>query len=258
VTEQIILDETFSRLWQDQDVFAAAAGMEGRIVRKLEQRQTLEVNLDGQRYFIKYHKGVTWREIAKNLFQLRLPVISARNEKVALEKLQLLGVRVPRIAAYGRRGLLPSTVESFLVTGDVGPHVTLEEHCRDWQQNPPAFREKLALLNKVADISRIMHQSGICHRDFYICHLLLLEQGDVAVIDLHRALTKKRLSRRWLIKDLAGLRFSTIQAGLKQRDLLRFARRYQGISLRELTGRQQRFWLAVERRARRMVENSKP
>jgi heptose I phosphotransferase len=252
VAEQVYLDEVFGALWQGRDVFAAAAEIEGDVIRKLEQRQTQAFTIAGQRYFIKYHKGVKFGEIVKNLIQLRLPVVSARNEKVALENLDALGISVPRIAAYGRRGLLPSTVESFLITQDVGPHETLEDHCRNWTHNPPAFRDKLRLLYRVADISRIMHKAGICHRDFYICHLLLMEQGGVAVIDLHRALAKRSLGRRWIIKDLAGLWFSSMEIGLRQRDLLRFAKRYQQLPLRQLINREKGFWKAVERRAYRL------
>jgi heptose I phosphotransferase len=255
VAEQVLLDEVFAELWKDRDVFAAAAETKGKIIRKLEQRQTIAFSIGGQRYFIKYHKGVKFGEIFKNLFQLRLPVVSARNEKVALEKLHALGICVPRIAAYGRRGVLPSTMESFLVTEDVGKHVTLEEHCRDWSRHPPAFRDKVQLLYKVADISRTMHRAGICHRDFYICHLLLKEQGSVAVIDLHRALAKRKLGRRWIIKDLAGLWFSSMDIGLKQRDLLRFAMRYQGLPLRKIIGSESGFWDTVQRRARRLYLN---
>jgi heptose I phosphotransferase len=252
VAEQVQLDAVIADFWKGRDVFAAASAVEGEVFRKLEQRQTLAFWIGGKRYFIKHHKGVKIAEILKNLLQLRLPVVSARNEKVALERLLALGIRVPKMVAYGMRGRLPSTIESFLVTEDIGPHITLEDHCRHWSDQPPAFRDKCRLLYQVADIARVMHGAGICHRDFYICHLLLLEDDELAVIDLHRALSKRQLGRRWIVKDLAGLRFSSMDTGLGKRDLLRFVRRYTGKRLREVLGWDAGFWRSVERRALRL------
>lgn len=253
--QELYLRADFQQLWQGQDAFAAAFALEGEVFRALEQRQTLAFTVGTQRFFIKRHRGATWKEILKNLVQLRLPVVSASNEFRALKKLQELGIRVPVIAAYGKRGLVPGSIESFLVTEDIGPHESLEDHCRNWRTHAPAPAHKRALLSQIAHISRIMHGAGVCHRDFYICHLLLTEPGKpLAVIDLHRALVKARLEERWLVKDIAGLYFSAMDAGLTRRDLYRFMRQYRGCSLRETLRKDRQFWLAVEKRALRLYQ----
>lgn len=255
---ELYLREDMQQLWQGRDPFAAAFSIAGTTFRKLEQRHTLAFSVRGRCYFIKRHRGLKWREIFKNLLQLRLPVASASNEYRAIQRLQALGIKVPVVAAYGRRGLLPSTLESFLVTEDVGEHVSLEDHCRHWAMHPPAFKHKLDLLLQIADISRTMHGAGICHRDFYICHLLLTAQGGpLTVIDLHRALCKSRLAKRWVIKDLAGLYFSAMDCGLTRRDLLRFMRRYQAEPLRVCCKRDAGFWEAVARRAHKLYEKDR-
>jgi hypothetical protein len=83
--------------------------------------------------------------------------------------------------------------------------------------------------------------------------LLLTARGEpLTVIDLHRALCKRNLAKRWVIKDLAGLYFSSMDCGLTRRDLLRFIRRYQGEPLRDCLQRELSFWQAVERRALRL------
>jgi heptose I phosphotransferase len=249
---ELWLNEEFAALWAGQDVFAAAFALDGDVRRALEQRQTLAFSANGRRYFIKRHRGVSWTEIFKNLLTLRLPVVSARNEYRALRKLAELGVAVPRVAAYGRRGFWPPTLESCLVTEDVGHHQSLEDYCRHWHTRAPAFVEKAALVNRIADISRILHTNGICHRDYYLCHFLRAADGTLTVIDLHRALTKRKLGRRWIVKDLAGLYFSALDAGLTRRDLLRFVRRYRGGDLRAVLAREANFWTAVSRRAKRL------
>lgn len=254
-TTELWLDPVFMRAWQGQDAFAAARALGGEIFRELEQRQTLAFTLEGQRYFIKRHQGARLAEIFKNLLSLRLPVVSARNEYVALRAMQAQGLLVPEAAAYGRRGWLPAQLESFLVTHDVGPHVSLEDHCRDWATQPPGFAHKQALLLQLADIARRMHGAGICHRDFYLCHFLRRHSdGRLVVIDLHRALVKRRLPQRWIIKDLAGLWFSAMDAGLTQRDLWRFLRAYRQRPLRAVLqdAGERAFWQAVQQRAQQL------
>lgn len=244
------LRSDIAALWQGREPFAAAFAIEGDTFRALEQRQTLAFVAGGQRYFIKRHRGTTWKEIAKNLLQGRLPVVSATNEYRAIRKLESLGLRAPVIAAYGSRGVLPHMLESFLVTDDIGPHRNLEDHCRNWPVQPPGFAAKLALLLQAADIARTMHDAGVCHRDFYLCHLLLTSPAEpLTVIDLHRALVQPNLARRWLIKDVAALYFSALDIGLGRRDLFRFMRRYRQLPLRATLQRDAGFWRAVERRA---------
>lgn len=247
---EVWLREDFAKLWQGQDPFAAAFALSGDTYRVLEQRQTLAFSVDGKRYFIKRHRGATWGEILKNLMSLRLPVVSARNEYRALQKLQELGVRAPVIVAYGRRGLLPHSLESFLITEDVGPHVSLEDYCRDWKTQPPAFAHKRALIDELADISHVLHSHGMCHRDYYLCHFLHTgDDAPLALIDLHRALVKPRLAQRWIIKDLAGLYFSAMDCGLTRHDLFRFMRSYRRRALRETLLLDRDFWQAVRERA---------
>lgn len=247
------LREDFAQLWRGQDPFAAAFAIEGETFRALEQRQTLAFTANGKRYFIKRHRGTTYGEILKNLLSLRLPVVSARNEYRAIRKLQELGLRVPVVTAYGRRGMLPGKLESFLVTEDVGVHATLEDYCGAWNTQAPDFAEKRAILEEIADISHVLHSNGVCHRDYYLCHFLRTSPDKpLTVIDLHRALVKSRLDERWIIKDIAGLYFSALGAGLTRNDLFRFMRSYRGCSLRETLVKDKSFWESVRTRALRL------
>lgn len=253
MSAELWLRDDFKKLWEGQDPFAAAFALQGATFRALEQRQTLAFTVDDKRYFIKRHKGATWTEILKNLLSLRLPVVSARNEYRAIRKLQQLGLRAPVPVAYGSRGLLPATLESFLVTEDVGAHASLEDYCRAWNTQRPAFAEKRALLEELADISRVLHTNGVCHRDYYLCHFLRTgPDAPLVVIDLHRALVKRQLSERWIVKDLAGLYFSAMDAGLTRHDLFRFMRSYRQCALRETLMRDKDLWRAVRERAQRL------
>ena len=243
-----------------ENIFTFIAEMDGEEFRALESRRTIAVDLGSKRYFVKYHRGTKTAEILKNLLQFRLPVVSAHNEWRALSCLDALNIKVPQIAAYGRRGLLPQTCESFIVTDDVGTQENLEDLTRDWQSKPPAFARKLALIREVAAISRRMHSSGICHRDYYICHFMVtgnIEEdsgkgGSLTLIDLHRALVKRKLGQRWVIKDIGSLYFSAMDIGLTSRDLFRFIRLYSGMSLKNAMTRKSDFWKLVFERATKL------
>ena len=127
------------------------------------------------------------------------------------------------------------------------------------QEQPLTPRMKRAILKKVAEIARAMHQNGVNHRDFYICHFLLPnswlesdgEDGDppLHVIDLHRTQMRAHIPTRWLKKDLAGLHFSSMDAGLTSRDHLRFVACYESRPLRDLGKNQFSFWLNIDKKA---------
>ena len=217
--------------------------MEGEMFREMprEGRRTLRFACGGRSYFIKIHRGVGWREIFKNLFSLRLPILGARNEWQAIEKLGELGIPTTPLVACGERGANPARRESFVLTRDLGKTISLEDLCKDWQQTPPPVRLKRSLIRETARIARIMHGNGMNHRDFYICHFLLDLHQDVDVdnpllhlIDLHRVQIRSKTPSRWIVKDIGGLYFSALDAGLTRNDVYRFLREYYQQPLRDI------------------------
>jgi tRNA A-37 threonylcarbamoyl transferase component Bud32 len=68
------------------------------------------------------------------------------------------------------------------------------------------------MIHEVAGIARVMHRAGLHHQDLYLTHFLLREDDDLRhglhLIDLGRARCRKRLSTRWIVKDLAQLNYS--------------------------------------------------
>ncbi|HKY01390.1 MAG TPA: lipopolysaccharide core heptose(I) kinase RfaP, partial [Burkholderiales bacterium] len=229
--------------------------MQGELYRHVEGRRTLRFERDHRSFFIKIHAGVGWGEIFKNLLTLRLPVIGARNEYLAIRYLENLGLAAPKMMAYAEIGRNPAARRSLIVTEDLGDSISLEDLCRNWPQQPPDFVAKQRLIEEVADIARRLHVSGANHRDFYLCHFLRrAADGRLYLIDLHRAQIRKRVPRRWLVKDLAGLYFSSMDVGLTQRDRLRFMKRYSGKTTRDMFGKDRGLWAAVVERGQRLYE----
>lgn len=256
------LDEKLADSFNGADPYATLQSMEGKIYRQVKARKTFQFTLNGQSYFAKLHSGVGWLEIVKNLFTLKLPVIGARNEWEAIHRLQELNLATMNAVAFGQRGWNPARKESFIVTEELENTISLEDYCKQWESSPPDQLTKRKLIEKVASIASTMHNNGICHRDFYLCHFLLHKDADtfpkLSLIDLHRALIRQNLAQRWKVKDVAGLFYSAKTIVLTRRDLLRFMRHYHGKNLRAALTQHRDFWLGVEQRAESMFQKLGP
>lgn len=260
MAEKIIITSDVIRQWlQNKNPFEAIKSIKGLVVRDVDGRVTQRFEIDGSGFYSKYHQGVGWLEIIKNLIRLRLPILGAENEWLAINRLQELGVDTLSGAAFGTKGLNPATRQSFLVTDELTNVISLEDLARDWAKKWPPFQLKAALTSRVAAMTRVMHQNGINHRDLYICHFLL-EQGylenknnplpmRLSLIDLHRAQMRAVVPTRWLVKDIGSLYFSVLDIGFKRNDVFRFLKVYYQQPLREVFKQQKEFLSAVERRA---------
>jgi len=259
------LGEELSELLSKENLFEDAAELKGEVYRELEGRKTLRFLVGQDAYFLKLHFGVGWREIFKNLFQFRLPVLGAKNEWLAVNRLREMGIDTMTPVAYANQGGNPATVKSCLITKALDNTRSLEELSIEGKIS---FSLRRALIDKLARVARRMHGEGINHRDFYLCHFLLdmdcvtvVEQEwvqntqkrlKVYLIDLHRAQIRNGTPKRWRVKDLGGLLFSAADSGLTSRDLLRFVSLYTGKSLRETFTEDRQFWSSVVLRAHKL------
>jgi hypothetical protein len=118
----------------------------------------------------------------------------------------------------------------------------------------PMRRRRLrALIARLADTVRRLHDGGYYHRDLYLCHFYFRDDPaapdgfDLVLIDFGRLL-HSRLTR-WRVKDLAGLLYSTDVPGVSRTDRLRFLLEYLGVE--RLDGRAKRLARRVLAKAAR-------
>ncbi len=241
------------------DLFRSLSELEGEIYREIDNRKTLRFEWKGKGYFVKTHFGVGWGEILKNLVQFRLPVLGASNEWHALNKLKELGVNTMTPVAFVSEGWNPAKIKSSIATRELENTVSLEDFCR----GEISITLKRRLLEKLALVSKQLHDNGVNHRDYYICHFLLdiesskQELPIVYLIDLHRAQIRSETPLRWRVKDIGGLFFSSFDVELTKRDLYRFMKIYSGLPLREVLLKEEDFWSAVIERANRLYLQDK-
>ncbi len=57
---------------------------------------------------------------------------------------------------------------------------------------------------------------------------------------------RTKTPERWVIKDLAGLYFSSLDAGLTHRDYFRFMKHYRNRRLRDILRHENEFWIKVK------------
>lgn len=258
MANQLYLREDFRQALQGQDPFVFVESVQGDIFREFANRKTVRFTLGEKSYFVKIHRGIGLIETLKSLLHSNIPVWGAEREWQAITRLTQLGVATMTPVAFGVKGFLPFYSYSFIVTQDLTNTKSLEELTCMWAAQPPAFTFKKALIEKLANVSRVLHSHGINHRDYYICHFLLdmdyslpvKTEHDITVslIDLHRADMRKSTPVRWIIKDLGSLYFSALDIGLTRRDIYRFIRYYTGKSLKEALS-QVSFWRRVKMRA---------
>jgi len=88
---------------------------------------------------------------------------------------------------------------------------------------------------RLARFVTAFHQSGVCHRDLYLCHIFVdLEPSGArpprfTLIDLARTHRPRLRRTRWLIKDLSQVDASARQIGASRADRWRFLLTYLGL-----------------------------
>lgn len=249
------LDKSIQQHFSQNKTFDEIMALTGTTVRDKDGRHTFEFTLGDKAYFIKIFHGIGWKEIFKELSKGRLPILNAANEWRTINRLHQLGINTMTTMACGVRSFNPAGQESFLITKKIENTTTLKDLCAVWPQQRPSFRFKCYLLSEVANMVKRLHQSGINHRDLYICHFRIklddieTQKPPLYLMDLHRAQRRNAVPMRWLVKDLGALYFSAADIGLTKTDWLRFIKTYTGKPLRQVFKEQDNLWHQVRLRA---------
>ena len=208
--------------------------LEGMVVKSaVRERSTESLDLGGTRIYVKKHFFPGIREILKNLLRLRFPT-GALNEWRALLAFHAHNIptMIP-ICAGSKPFLWRIEKESFLLTDDLGDTTRLNDFFKENSATPcrgKLLEKKRGILKNLADITRKMHNAGINHRDYYLCHILLDSKEKLYVIDLHRVDVGDSIGKRWMVKDLAALLFSSLEVPVTHGQRLAFYKRYMQIS----------------------------
>lgn len=238
--KNLILRPPFDQAWKNKDPFVEMESLGGESYRNVKTRDTSRFDFQGKSYFIKRHYGTTLGEVLKNLLTLKMPVLGADCEWNAIHHLESVGVDSMKGVAFGQQGWNPLKRKSFIITEDLSPVMQLDHFFASKEAKNISYVQRLAIIERVAQMVRNMHLSGLNHRDCYLCHFLLrmpftnAANMKIFLIDLHRAQIRRTVPRRWRDKDLIALYYSTLDLGFSQKEVFRFMKIYFGMSLRDI------------------------
>lgn len=219
-------------------------------------RERLAIELDTgaggrRRFFVKRFCAPPGRVQRRRILAGHGRRSTAGVERYWIEGMRADGLPVPRVAAFGEEIEGARESRSALVLADVGG-VSLERWAADRAEPAPPGMERA-----LAELIAAFHRCGYVHRDLYLSHVFLVEEGPsawrFALIDLQRVMRNPLRRMRWQARDLAQLHYSTPPAVAGVRARLRFLRTYLGGSLR---GRAVRGLIRrIERKASRIARH---
>jgi len=96
------------------------------------------------------------------------------------------------------------------------------------------WRERRRLVEGLAFLVRTLHGARLIHRDLYLSHIFISHNRDgravFRLIDLQRVFRPVLRWRRWQVKDLSALDYSTPIRCVPTTERIRFMRHYLGVS----------------------------
>jgi heptose I phosphotransferase len=141
--------------------------------------------------------------------------------------------------------------ESFLITEDFSPYISLEElleYRPHFFTGPAGETKKKILINEMAVLARRMHQNGFNHRDFNATHIILNYDNEsdvpkIALFDLQRIDRNRFFKFRWKIKSLARLNYTLPDDIFSEKDKLCIFLSYKGKKRLDPGDRLEWFWI---------------
>jgi heptose I phosphotransferase len=175
-----------------------------------------------QAFYLKWHGASPWKDIIKPLLQFKKPIVGAVNEWNAMHWFARARISSMEPVAVGKSGS-----ETLVVSRSIEKGIKLS----DWVKTDPDPMMIDSVMRKLASMTRQMHQAGLCHQDFYLGHVIKVDQLEqvsgiwrpweiqtdasdsydgfkLYIIDLGRVMKFSKLPERWMIKDLAQLNYS--------------------------------------------------
>ena len=239
--------DSFESVWKYRD---------GETIKKIKARSVIRFEIQtnsGKKYFYLKRHNTEFAGIKRilALFSPKTVVSEGKREfeNICAFRKGGLGTVTPVIA--GERFVKFCWVQSFLITEDFSPFISLEYMLRD---NPEFFMgkndsdRKRNLINRIGIFARRMHEKGFNHRDFNATHILLYykdksDAPDIALFDLQRVDKSPFFRFRWIVKSLAELNYTLPEGIFEKKDRIPLLLSYKGKKKLNTWDRLQWFWI---------------
>lgn len=211
--------------------------------------------------FLKRHFKLNWKALLKSLALVKKPLSPGRQEWEAAARLAQLGIPVYKRVAWGQRSFWLFPGSSFFISQEIAGAQRLEDLLVKRFSGPldgEALRQKRDLIAYLAELTRIRHQAGFVHHDFYLGHFLAREEaGQISLylIDLQRVEALRQVPWRLKVKELAQLNFTASEQAISRADRIRFLKLY--LDRARLTAEDKELARAVARKTERIRRHTR-
>lgn len=141
------------------------------------------------------------------------------------------GINTPKTIAYGDQWNIFFEKRSFFITEKIPNAEALERKLPDYFTGKPTS-EKIKMrrdfIISLAHFIKKFHETEYRHRDLYLCHIFYNDKGEFYLIDLARAFRPLIFKKRFQIKDIAQLYYSSPGSIFSRTDRMRFYINYTG------------------------------
>jgi heptose I phosphotransferase len=236
--------------WGLSSVEGADSFALGEELRRYPEKSIVRFEHGGVRYFLKRYHYSRALFFIRSLLKFNFPVFSGPIELKRLEQLENSGFRVPEALAAGIGGTLFRGL-SFIVLKELSGQ-SLEDLVQSPKLGAISLRRQRERAKSLGLWIRRFHDAGFCHKDLYLCHLFLNDKNEWGLLDCERVVHRQTaVPRRWIIKDLAALYYSS--KGVERSCRLSFLAGYFG----KLSASSLRMLAKVERKAERLARKGR-
>jgi len=218
------------------------------------QRVALRVG-DTTMYLKRYNRPPLREQCAQ---RLRGISATAAAEWTWLNLVRQAGIAVPQPIAFGAQYSAPLLEHQSILLLGQAPRASLESWMPRHTDYFSDYQFKRALGAAMAKLVGKLHSHGLIHRDLYLSHVFMGQPQarpiELTLIDLQRMIRPRLRWRRWLVKDLAALNYSTPPAAACATDRIRWYRHYRGIA--RLTATDKSLIRAITAKTRRISRHS--
>lgn len=205
----------------------------GELVTRKRGRTVVRLQVAERIFYLKRNRFHP-REFWKTLSRFRLPPRSALQEWESILAVRDAGIPTVPPVAMGEELVCGVEKASFTMTEALYDTEPLEDVFRRefaGELSTSLLKKKRDLIERVADIARKLHRSGMYHQDLYLGHFLLGADNNLYLIDLQRVVRCRKVPRRYLVKDLGQLAYSAeVTGGFSRSDQMRFFLSYLELS----------------------------
>jgi hypothetical protein len=201
------------------DVFAFAGGknLAKKNLAAFRQRIMFETGNPETVLFLKRYQNIPVLKQIKNWFARRKRISMADCDRIPAEILKNLGINTPKTVAFGTQWQGIFERRSFIITEKIPASHSLEKKL------PSSFYDdRKNFIESLAEFVKKFHSTGFRHRDLYLCHIFCDTSGNFTLIDLSRVFSPRVFSKRFLVKDLTQLYYSSPGRSVTKADRLRF------------------------------------